>query len=135
MTRREWPALAPAAPLLVSLGGRSAAASGAHHHCSISLSRSTVYGRTKSSLGQLGGKLMAKARGHEHESIKHRHKHFHVTHYLHQGENWGHLLSTHSHDHNHAGVDHVHIPHRDVEKEHRREAHVHDHARPSESPG
>ena len=82
-----------------------------------------------------GGKLMAKTRGHEHEPIKHRHKHFHVTHYLHQGENWGHLLSTHSHDHNHAGVEHVHIPHRDVEKEHRREAHIHDHARPSESPG
>ncbi len=78
---------------------------------------------------------MAKARGHEHESIKHGHKHFHVTHYLHQGENWGHLLSTHSHAHNHAGVEHVHIPHRDVEKEHRREAHVHDHARPAESPG
>jgi hypothetical protein len=31
-------------------------------------------------------------------------------------------------------VDHVHIPHQDAEKEHRREAHVHDHARPAESP-
>jgi hypothetical protein len=29
----------------------------------------------------------------------------------------------------------VHMPHRDAEKEHRREAHVHDHARPSGSPG
>jgi hypothetical protein len=28
----------------------------------------------------------------------------------------------------------VHIPHRDAETEHRREAHVHDHARPAESP-
>jgi hypothetical protein len=28
----------------------------------------------------------------------------------------------------------VHIPHEDEEKEHRREAHVHDHARPAESP-
>jgi hypothetical protein len=28
----------------------------------------------------------------------------------------------------------VHIPHRDAEKEHRREAHVHDHGRPAESP-
>jgi hypothetical protein len=27
----------------------------------------------------------------------------------------------------------VHIPHRDVEKEHRREGHVHDHAHPAES--
>jgi hypothetical protein len=29
----------------------------------------------------------------------------------------------------------VHIPHIDAEEEHRREAHVHDHAHPSESPG
>jgi hypothetical protein len=28
----------------------------------------------------------------------------------------------------------VHIPHKNVESEHRREAHVHDHARPDESP-
>jgi hypothetical protein len=27
------------------------------------------------------------------------------------------------------------VPHRDVDKEHRREAHIHDHARPAESPG
>ena len=62
-------------------------------------------------------------------------EHYHVTHYLHQGENWGHLLSTHGHDHNHSEVEHVHIPHKNVENEHRREAHVHDHARPTESPG
>ena len=74
---------------------------------------------------------MAAAQGHhQHEALKHRHKHYHVTHYLHQGENWGHLLATHSHDHNHPALEHVHIPHRDVDKEHRREAHVHDHARP-----
>jgi hypothetical protein len=29
----------------------------------------------------------------------------------------------------------VHMPHRDIEKEHRREGHTHDHARPAESPG
>ena len=71
---------------------------------------------------------------HHHDAMMHGHKHFHVTHYLHRGENWGHLLSTHVHDHNHPGVEHVHIPHEDIEKEHRREAHVHDHARPAESP-
>jgi hypothetical protein len=54
--------------------------------------------------------------------------------HLHRGENWGNLLSTHTHENNHPGLDHVHIPHRDVDKEHRREAHVHDHARPAESP-
>ncbi|HET7928349.1 MAG TPA: hypothetical protein VFM40_02240 [Actinomycetota bacterium] len=75
-----------------------------------------------------------KRSGHHHEAAKHGHKHFHVTHYLHRGENWGHLLSTHEHEHNHPAVEHVHVPHRDVDKEHRREAHVHDHARPSESP-
>jgi hypothetical protein len=52
----------------------------------------------------------------------------HVTHYLHRGENWAHLLSTHTHEHNRAELEHVHIPHTDVEKEHRREAHIHDHA-------
>jgi len=82
-----------------------------------------------------GVSAMARAQGHhQHEALKHRHKHFHVTHYLHRGENWGHLLSTHAHEHNHPAVDHVHIPHEDAEKEHRREAHVHDHARPAESP-
>jgi hypothetical protein len=80
---------------------------------------------------------MAKSKGHhEHEAIKHRHKHYHVTHYLHRGENWGHLTSTHTHEHNHAALDHVHIPHSDagMEKEHRRESHIHDHARPAQSP-
>lgn len=40
---------------------------------------------------------------HQHEAVVHEHKHFHVTHYLHKGENWGHLLSTHEHDHNLSG--------------------------------
>lgn len=73
--------------------------------------------------------------GHHHDAMEHGHKHFHVTHYLHRGENWGHLLSTHEHQHNHPALEHVHIPHENVDKEHRREAHVHDHARPAESPG
>src|SRR2546426_6100519 len=77
---------------------------------------------------------MAAQGHHQHDALKHRHKHYHVTHYLHQGENWGHLLSTHVHEHNHPALEHVHIPHRDLDKEHRREAHVHDHARPAESP-
>ena len=72
---------------------------------------------------------------HQHEAIVHEHKDFHVTHYLHKGENWGHLLSTHEHEHNQPGVEHVHTPHRDELSEHRREAHVHDHARPAASPG
>ncbi len=32
---------------------------------------------------------MAREQGHhQHEALKHRHKHYHVTHYLHRGENW-----------------------------------------------
>ncbi len=78
---------------------------------------------------------MAREQGHhQHEALIHRHKHYHVTHYLHQGENWGHHLSTHVHEHNHAALEHVHIPHRDSDKEHRREAHVHDHASPANPP-
>jgi hypothetical protein len=71
---------------------------------------------------------------HHHEAAVHDHKHFHVTHYLHKGENWAHLLSTHVHEHNHPELEHVHIPHEDVEKEHKREGHIHDHARPADSP-
>ena len=41
---------------------------------------------------------------HDHAAVKHRHKHYHVIHYLHLGENWGHLTSTHAHEHNHAAV-------------------------------
>ena len=96
--------------------------------------RDAMYGRIQGAIRKV--RAMGRTQGHhEHEALKHRHKHYHVTHYLHQGENWGHLLSTHTHDHNHPALDHVHIPHQDVDKEHRREAHVHDHGRPAESPG
>jgi hypothetical protein len=44
-------------------------------------------------------------------------------------------MSTHGHRHNHPAIEHVHIPHKDVDKEHPREAHVHDHAHPAASPG
>jgi tRNA U34 2-thiouridine synthase MnmA/TrmU len=71
---------------------------------------------------------------HHHPAIEHTQKHFHVTHYLHRGEDWAHLQSTHTHAHNHPELEHVHIPHQDLEKEHRREAHIHDHARPAASP-
>ena len=45
-----------------------------------------------------------KRASHHHEAAEHGHKHFHVTHYLHRGENWGHLLATHVHEHNHPEV-------------------------------
>jgi hypothetical protein len=71
---------------------------------------------------------------HHHDATVHDEKHFHITHYLHRGEDWSHLQATHSHEHNHPEVEHVHIPHENLEQEHRREAHVHDHARPADSP-
>jgi hypothetical protein len=71
---------------------------------------------------------------HVHPAIEHNEKHFHVTHYLHRGEDWAHLQSTHTHEHNHPEVEHVHIPHENLEQEHRREAHIHDHAHPAASP-
>jgi hypothetical protein len=72
---------------------------------------------------------------HRHEGVVHRQKHYHVTHYHHRGEDWTHLLSTHTHEHNHPEVEHTHIPHEDKAKEHRREAHIHDHGAPTGSPG
>ena len=74
------------------------------------------------------------AEPHRHDALVHDHEHAHVTHYLVQGEQWAHLTATHTHDHNHAPLTHAHMPHRDQEKEHGREAHVHDHEQPAESP-
>jgi hypothetical protein len=44
-------------------------------------------------------------------------------------------MATHDHQHNHPAVEHIHQEHEDPAREHEREAHIHDHARPSESPG
>jgi hypothetical protein len=41
---------------------------------------------------------------------------------------------THPHEHNHPALSHDHEPHEDPDKEHLRESHVHDHARPDASP-
>jgi CheY-like chemotaxis protein len=44
-------------------------------------------------------------------------------------------IKTHTHEHNHPPLTHAHDAHEDPEKEHLREAHIHDHARPDVSPG
>lgn len=70
---------------------------------------------------------------HDHPALVHRHEHVHVTHYAHTGKRGvEHLTCTHRHEHNHAPVQHAHAPHEDVEREHRREAHVHNHEHPTE---
>ncbi len=65
---------------------------------------------------------------HHHDPVVHDHEHWHVTH--HHREMTGgfeHLSWKHAHDHDHAEVTHAHVPHEDLEEEHRHEAHDHDH--------
>lgn len=73
------------------------------------------------------------AQEHSHEEMVH--EHMHITHYLRPEEETVHLTSGHSHEHNHPPLTHTHASHEDPDKEHGREVHVHDHARPERSPG
>ena len=57
-----------------------------------------------------------------------------MTHYLKSGEQVEHMTSAHAHEHNHAPVTHTHDAHEDPAKEHPRDAHIHDHAAPADSP-
>jgi hypothetical protein len=76
-------------------------------------------------------------RAHNHDAMEHSHAHVHVTHNLHESERkvggWQHLTAEHEHRHNHAAMEHSHRPHRDFDKEHAQEAHVHDHEHPTHS--
>jgi hypothetical protein len=73
------------------------------------------------------------AERHQHQDVVHEHTHHHVVHYLSHGKEWTHLMATHDLGHNHPPVEHIHQDLRTPE--HEREAHIHDHAHPSESPG
>lgn len=69
---------------------------------------------------------------HKHDAMVHTHEHVHITHHAKGGSaQIEHLVSTHSHEHNHAAVDHSHAPHRNVEQEHSHEAHIHNHEHPA----
>jgi hypothetical protein len=72
---------------------------------------------------------------HAHGALQHDHPHVHVTHERTDADapvgGWTHLTAEHSHRHNHTSVEHSHRPHQDVESEHLREAHVHDHEHPT----
>jgi len=76
-----------------------------------------------------------KFKGQSHPLVSHTHEHAHVTHYTNASQLGGvdHLLSVHEHLHNHAAMEHAHLPHRNEDKEHRREAHIHDHSHPNDS--
>lgn len=87
----------------------------------------------------LVGKLLRRKRHvrterHDHGALVHDHDHVHVTHNrTDPGKGvggWEHLTATHSHLHDHAPLEHSHRPHRNFLKEHRSEAHVHDHEEP-----
>jgi len=71
---------------------------------------------------------------HSHDATIHEGEHMHVTHHAKRGDPdvVEHLISTHSHVHNHSPVEHAHEPHENVEREHEHEAHVHDHSHPTE---
>jgi hypothetical protein len=76
-----------------------------------------------------------KFQGHTHGPLSNVHEHFHVTHYAAGGSPTAieHLSSMHEHLHNHAALEHAHVPHRNVDREHEHEVHVHDHAHPNDS--
>ena len=68
---------------------------------------------------------------HDHEGVVHGHEHFHVTHNFNRMTGgFEHLMSSHSHEHDHAALHHSHVPHRNFDHEHAGEAHVHDHDHP-----
>ena len=72
---------------------------------------------------------------HHHDALEHSHEHLHVTHQrTDEGRGvggWQHLTASHNHRHNHAALRHSHRPHRNLESEHREEAHLHDHDNPT----
>ncbi len=74
---------------------------------------------------------------HTHEAVTNTHDHYHVTHH-HRGGVLGefdHRAYWHTHAHNHNALTHSHDDaHGDEEQEHGKEAHVHDHAAPTQSP-
>ena len=85
-------------------------------------------------LGKLRSSGKVKEELHHHGSLDHVHEHVHVTHNRTDDDKgvggWEHLTASHSHRHDHASLDHSHRPHRDFDKEHRSEAHIHDHDEP-----
>ena len=74
---------------------------------------------------------------HTHPARMHGHDHYHVSHHHVGGlmTEWEHRTYWHTHDHNHNALTHSHdYGQADEEREHGKEAHVHDHAAPTQSP-
>jgi len=71
---------------------------------------------------------------HTHPAVTHAHDHWHISHHVDGGE-VSHRTFWHSHEHNHSEITHSHDYRRaDEARDHDKEAHIHDHAAPAESP-
>lgn len=70
---------------------------------------------------------------HKHEAVLHTHDHPHVVHHLKGGDaaEVEHLSASHNHEHNHVAVEHSHDAHKNLQREHQHEGHIHDHANPT----
>lgn len=74
---------------------------------------------------------------HTHDQKVHTHDHYHVSHHHKDGllGEWEHRTYWHTHDHNHNQLAHSHDYKVDDEEQgHAKEAHIHDHAAPSQTP-
>ena len=72
---------------------------------------------------------------HTHPATVHRHDHWHVSHHVTDDGRVEHRTYWHTHEHNHTELTHSHdYSQEEEERHHGREAHVHDHAAPTESP-
>jgi hypothetical protein len=58
---------------------------------------------------------------HTHDAVVHTHEHAYVVPYLRHGTEWDRMAATHSHEHNHAAVEHDREPHVNAEAEHLRQ--------------
>ena len=73
---------------------------------------------------------------HIHPARTHSHDHYHVSHHHRGGPfgNWEHRTYWHTHEHNHSPLTHSHDYSQVEEGEnHGKEAHIHDHAAPTEA--
>ncbi len=72
---------------------------------------------------------------HTHRATVHAHDHWHVSHHVGEDGQVEHRTFWHTHAHNRAELTHSHdYSRQDEDLHHEREAHVHDHAAPAESP-
>ena len=76
-----------------------------------------------------------RAAEHTHPAVTHSHDHWHVSHHVEADGRVEHRTYWHTHPHNHGELTHSHdYSQDDEERHHAKEAHVHDHTAPMESP-